>query len=171
MVTKENPQTFYVGKMVMATVTGFAHKKPQGKVFKKFKRKKIQMFHKYFVFSKISRWRIRQGCPAKKRRRQFMAMSILWARWFPWIDWSVESFRCWVRIFVFMIISIWYPRKNRLKKSKKFYKRFKNRPKIRPKNHVHFVCFFLWWYEKLTQKLSKSPKTKTYNFFFQNLSW
>lgn len=30
MVTKENPQTFYVGKMVMATVTGFAHKKPQG---------------------------------------------------------------------------------------------------------------------------------------------
>ena len=33
MVTKENPQTFYVGKMVMATVTGFAHKKPQGKFF------------------------------------------------------------------------------------------------------------------------------------------
>ena len=33
MVTKENPQTFYVGKMVMATVTGFAHKKPQGNFF------------------------------------------------------------------------------------------------------------------------------------------
>ena len=30
MVTKESPQTFYVGKMVMATVTMFAHKKPQG---------------------------------------------------------------------------------------------------------------------------------------------
>ena len=30
MVTKETPQTFYVGKLVMATVTGFAYKKPQG---------------------------------------------------------------------------------------------------------------------------------------------
>ena len=39
MVTKENPQTFYVGKMVMATVTGFAHKKPQGKFFKNQKKK------------------------------------------------------------------------------------------------------------------------------------
>ena len=28
MVTKETPQTFYKGKMVMATVTGFVHKKP-----------------------------------------------------------------------------------------------------------------------------------------------
>jgi transcription elongation factor SPT6 len=30
MLTKETPQTFYVGKLVMATVTGFAYKKPQG---------------------------------------------------------------------------------------------------------------------------------------------
>ena len=30
MITKESPQTFYVGKMIMATVIHFAHKKPQG---------------------------------------------------------------------------------------------------------------------------------------------
>ncbi|ESO97932.1 hypothetical protein LOTGIDRAFT_103494 [Lottia gigantea] len=30
MITKETPDTFYVGKLVMAAVTGIAHKKPQG---------------------------------------------------------------------------------------------------------------------------------------------
>ena len=35
MVTKETPQTFYVGKMVMAQVTGFAYKKPQGEELNK----------------------------------------------------------------------------------------------------------------------------------------
>ena len=30
MVTKETPQTFYTGKLVMATVTNFQYKKPQG---------------------------------------------------------------------------------------------------------------------------------------------
>lgn len=30
MLTKETPESFYVGKMVLATVTGISHKKPQG---------------------------------------------------------------------------------------------------------------------------------------------
>ncbi|XP_071094189.1 transcription elongation factor SPT6-like [Haliotis cracherodii] len=30
MITKETPETFYVGKLVMCTVTGIAHKRPQG---------------------------------------------------------------------------------------------------------------------------------------------
>ena len=30
MVTKETPETFYVGKLVQAQVTGFEYKKPQG---------------------------------------------------------------------------------------------------------------------------------------------
>ena len=51
MVTKENPQTFYVGKMVMATVTGFAHKKPQGNFFFKLK---FVFFEKATEFDKIS---------------------------------------------------------------------------------------------------------------------
>ena len=29
MVTKENPQTFFIGKLLMATVTGFQHRKPK----------------------------------------------------------------------------------------------------------------------------------------------
>ena len=29
MVTKETPETFYIGKLVMASVTGFTHRKPQ----------------------------------------------------------------------------------------------------------------------------------------------
>lgn len=29
MVTKETPQTFFIGKLVMATVTGFQHRKPK----------------------------------------------------------------------------------------------------------------------------------------------
>ena len=29
MVTKESPKTFNIGKLVMATVTGFSHRKPQ----------------------------------------------------------------------------------------------------------------------------------------------
>ena len=55
MVTKENPQTFYVGKMVMATVTGFAHKKPQGKFFKNQK-KKVFKFFKFFLHVSESNW-------------------------------------------------------------------------------------------------------------------
>lgn len=30
MLTKETPETFYVGKMILATVAGFSHRKPQG---------------------------------------------------------------------------------------------------------------------------------------------
>lgn len=30
MLTKESPETFYIGKMVLATVTGITHRKPQG---------------------------------------------------------------------------------------------------------------------------------------------
>ncbi|KAK6192106.1 hypothetical protein SNE40_003644 [Patella caerulea] len=30
MITKETPETFYVGKLIMVRVTGIAHKKPQG---------------------------------------------------------------------------------------------------------------------------------------------
>ena len=30
MVTKETPETFYVGKLVQATVVKFVYKKPQG---------------------------------------------------------------------------------------------------------------------------------------------
>lgn len=29
MLTKENPQTFYIGKLVMVVVTGFQHRKPK----------------------------------------------------------------------------------------------------------------------------------------------
>ena len=29
MVTKETPQTFFIGKLVLATVTGFQHRKPK----------------------------------------------------------------------------------------------------------------------------------------------
>ena len=77
------------------------------------------------------RWRIRQGCSAKKRRRQFMAMSILWARWFPWIDWSVESFWCWVRIFVFYDNINLIPKKSPSKSSKKSKKVSKSPTKVK----------------------------------------
>lgn len=30
MLTKENPETFYIGKMILATVAGITHRKPQG---------------------------------------------------------------------------------------------------------------------------------------------
>ena len=94
------------------------------------------------------RWRIRQGCPVKKRRRQFMAVSILWARWFPWIDWSVESFWCWVRIFNINLIP---KKKNRLKSPKSFIKVPKKVLKIVFKIRIRLVCF----YDKSPQKSSK----------------
>lgn len=30
MLTKENPETFYIGKMILTTVAGITHRKPQG---------------------------------------------------------------------------------------------------------------------------------------------
>ena len=44
MVTKETPQTFYTGKLVMATVTNFQYKKPQGNFFRKKSGKKFKQF-------------------------------------------------------------------------------------------------------------------------------
>ena len=44
MVTKETPQTFYTGKLVMATVTNFQYKKPQGNFFQKKIRKNLNKF-------------------------------------------------------------------------------------------------------------------------------